>query len=258
MDELLLREPSIKKATQRRKLIEYTSSVLDNLTYDNCGFQETEFLIGIDDSIRKISKILTGNHYENGKRVWKWKDRIRNVNNLLKGIEYHFVDNPQTSINRKSINKRIEQIRYVLDTGLSGKYLNSKHKTINFLKRAKSRADSLDDSIDYVRPFTLENRDFVDVRDLIYDVAEEEKKQKWVNKLRKNILMFMPAPEEIEYEPDEKRIKEMQKHLLTNYLRNREENKDGKMGFLKNIFEKVKRFYEKTVVNYNSARSFNQ
>jgi hypothetical protein len=154
------------------------------------------------------------------------------------------MDNPQINLDEGIIGSRIEQIRYVLNTGLSGKYLNNKHKGINFLGRAEGRVDSLEESIKYVEPLTLKNRDFADIRDLSYDAAKDEK---WRTIRERSIIGFIPESEKIEYEPDKKRTLQARKNILC-FMNKPEE----KIEYAPN--EKVIKDMRKNIIGYSEEK----
>ena len=198
-----------KPRTFRQKLVDYVSDVRDQ-SYEDLSLKDTEFISEVDNYILALGKTLAGKQRKNGKRVWNWKDRVHTANDLLKKIEYTFAQNTNLEMNPEIVESRAEQIKDILKLGFSGKYLNNKHKSINFLKRAENRAESLKNSIYNSYNTTLEQNFTTDFYELTQSALRRDK-------IRPNLLIQQQTPDlekASDYKPDEEFVRQTKLNLL--------------------------------------------
>jgi hypothetical protein len=146
--------PRQRKPTARNQLIDYISNIQGKrILEDSVSLGEEydfgkDFLSSIDNSVINLGYILSGDFKDaDGKRVWKWKDRISHAHKILNNLELSFKTDYPIPASRDEMNLRISQINNILEKGLSGKYLHNKHKRIDFVKRSKSKVSALEEIV---------------------------------------------------------------------------------------------------------------
>ncbi|MFA5174581.1 MAG: hypothetical protein WC438_05365 [Candidatus Pacearchaeota archaeon] len=123
------------------QLEEYKSNFVDR-DYNTLNFQKANFLHNMDSYLSNLAEILQGNYTQNGKRQWRWDQRLKCFNKKMQEFDSLIQESYKNSpLTKQEILEKTSHIQNLLNIATKeNKYFKNNFKNSSVLNPLKQTA----------------------------------------------------------------------------------------------------------------------